>query len=61
MAYKFLFLYLSVGALSTETFHSVHTVSMGTVLKNQDGGAFLKSVRLEVRFLLGAGDENKEF
>lgn len=61
MAYKFLFLYLSVGALATERFHSVRTVSMATVVKNQDGGAFLKSVRLEVRFLLGAGDENKEF
>ena len=40
MANNSLFLYLSAGALSTEAFHSVHAVSVGTTVKNQDGGAF---------------------
>ena len=55
----FLFLYLSVGALSTETFHSVHIVSMGTSVKNQDGGAFSSYSDLTFDFWWEQGMETK--
>lgn len=58
MANNFLIFIFVTGALTTETFLSVDIVSMGSTVKNQDGGVCFQSVRIEVRFLVGAGDGN---
>lgn len=60
MANNFLVFIFVTGALSTEICLSVDVVSTGSTVKNQDGGVHVKLLRLEVRFLAGAGNGNKE-